>query len=214
MASGNQRCSFSAERFLLQRYGIKLSISASLRSYIFKASSSSTVLSSNLFFMTTAGLPPTMQYGSTSLVTTEFAAITAPSPILTPGAHANPYPVADNRIAFADIRFFNLFHKRVAGKPIHTVCIIAAHQDNGFGADTHIIADIKLVIFPQWFKMCARIFVSVQIAHDIIFKIRRISITVVTLSTFNDNIRIFNCFIQVFDFGSVFLFHVFPRCRR
>ena len=34
--------------------------------------------------MTLAGLPPTTLYAGTSLVTTEFAAITAPSPMVTP----------------------------------------------------------------------------------------------------------------------------------
>ncbi|MBP1870229.1 hypothetical protein J2Z25_003692 [Clostridium tertium] len=40
--------------------------------------------SSNLFFINLAGFPPTILYESTFFVTTQLAAIIAPSPILTP----------------------------------------------------------------------------------------------------------------------------------
>ena len=42
------------------------------------------MLSSNLFRISLFGLPPDIEYGSTSLTTTDPAAITAPVPILTP----------------------------------------------------------------------------------------------------------------------------------
>ncbi len=38
----------------------------------------------SIFFITLAGTPPTMVFGSTSFVTTAPAATTAPSPMVTP----------------------------------------------------------------------------------------------------------------------------------
>ena len=40
--------------------------------------------SENRFFINLAGFPPTTVYGSTSFVTTEYAPITVPSPIVIP----------------------------------------------------------------------------------------------------------------------------------
>ena len=42
--------------------------------------------------MTLAGLPPARVNGGTSLVTTELAAIMAPSPIVTPAMMVEPVP--------------------------------------------------------------------------------------------------------------------------
>ena len=42
------------------------------------------ISSENRYFICLAGLPATMEYGATSLVTTAPAATTAPSPIFTP----------------------------------------------------------------------------------------------------------------------------------
>src|SRR5690625_8023817 len=51
------------------------------------------LLSENLFFIKHAGLPPTTVYGSTSFVTTDSAAMIAPSPMLTPGKIVTSLPV-------------------------------------------------------------------------------------------------------------------------
>lgn len=59
----------------------------------FTLSKKAIVSSSYLYFIILAGTPPTMAYGGTSLVTTAWANITAPSSIVIPPTRKAPSPI-------------------------------------------------------------------------------------------------------------------------
>lgn len=67
--------------------------SSGVLSHHFNSCNSLIILSSNLLRISLAGLPPTIEYGSTSFVTTEPAQIIAPSPILTPPRIITAWPI-------------------------------------------------------------------------------------------------------------------------
>lgn len=78
--------------------------------------------------------------------------------------------------------------------------IVAAHQNNAFRADADIIADIKLVNFPLRLPVFEAVRVSVQIPHNVFFKIPAPGIAVITFCTFDDDIGIFYRLMKILNF--------------
>jgi len=83
----------SPSRSLLQMRCMFLLIFSRGQSHHLITSSLSIVFSSNLFRTTRAGLPATMEYGSTSFVTTDRAPITAPCPMVIEGIIIASLPI-------------------------------------------------------------------------------------------------------------------------
>ena len=73
--------------------GINSFISFIDLSHHFNFNNSSIISSSNLFLIIFAGFPPTIEYGGTSLVTTEPFPTITPSPIFIPGKIVTSSPI-------------------------------------------------------------------------------------------------------------------------
>lgn len=121
-------------------------------------------------------------------------------------AHADPYRIFDLGIALALIALDNFIHKRIVGKPVVAVRIIAAHQNNAFGTDANIIADLQAVDRPLRLPMGAAVAVTVMVTDNRFFKTAAPGIAVITSGTFDDNVGVGNRLMQVLDPRPVF-FH-------
>ena len=82
--SQSHGCTLFKKRSISSKYSACSLIQTKLLSHHFIFFSLSICSLENLYFICLAGIPPTIEYGSTSLVTIAPAAIQAPSPIVRP----------------------------------------------------------------------------------------------------------------------------------
>ncbi|AJR06592.1 hypothetical protein H744_1c1574 [Photobacterium gaetbulicola Gung47] len=84
--------------------------------------------------------------------------------------------------------------------------MVTPHQYHRFGTDTDIVANIEFVDFPARFTVTG-LLIAVEVTHHRTLEPIIVSIAVIAMAAFDDNVFVFDGFMEHFHFRPVLVAH-------